>query len=228
MPYKRIQGNIQSQVTRSQQVIHFFNLLIYHASHMLELILAGMLTVALIISMIRLFPELLHLGFSEDLSHGFTEFLEVLFTIVVGVEALKMLCKHTPGSALEVLLFAMARSIVVYHTDLKFITVGILAIAVIFAVRKYLYVHDFDTKPEEGSIFAEIEPDEPLFSHHSRTTVPHDHQPHVDEDGQPVNFLDALAAVPHTIHLHEPEGEKTLYPPCTEQSEEESDPGENQ
>ena len=28
MPYKRIQGNIQTQVTRSQQVLHFFNLLI--------------------------------------------------------------------------------------------------------------------------------------------------------------------------------------------------------
>lgn len=226
MPYKRIQGNIQSQVTRSQQVIHFFNLLIYHTSHMLELILAGMLTVALIISMIRLFPELLHLGMSESLSHGFTEFLEVLFTIVVGVEALKMLCKHTPGSALEVLLFAMARSIVVYHTDLKFITVGILAIAVIFAVRKYLYVHDFDTKPEEGSIFAEIEPDEPLFSHHSHGTVPHAHQPHKDENGQPVNFLDSLSAAPHTIHLHDPESEKTLYPPCTEQPEEPADPAD--
>ena len=86
MPYKRIQGNIQTQVTRSQQVLHFFNLLIYHASHMLELILAGLLTVALLISMLRLFPELLHLVFGKDLSQSFTEFLEVLFTIVVGVE----------------------------------------------------------------------------------------------------------------------------------------------
>lgn len=221
MPYKKIQGNIQKQVTHSQQVVHFFNLLIYHTSHMLELILAGLLTVALVISMIRLFPELLHLAISPDLSHGFTEFLEVLFTIVVGVEALKMLCKHTPGSALEVLLFAMARSIVVYHTDLKFIAVGILAIAVIFAVRKYLYVHDFDTKPEEGSIFAEIEPDEPLFHHHIHT-VPHAHQPHVDEDGRPVNFLDALADTPHSsISLDESEdGEQIFYPPCTEQPDE--------
>ena len=221
MPYKRIQGNIQKQVTRSQQIIHFFNLLIYHTSHMLELILAGLLTVALVVSMVRLFPELLHLAISPDLSHGFTEFLEILFTIVVGVEALKMLCKHTPGSALEVLLFAMARSIVVYHTDLKFIIVGILAIAVIFAVRKYLYVHDFDTKPEEGSIFAEIEPDEPLFHHHIHT-VPHDHQPHMDEDGRPVNFLDALADTPHSsIHLdEEPDDGQVIYPPCSEQPEE--------
>ena len=223
MPYKRIQGNIQTQVTRSQQVLHFFNLLIYHASHMLELILAGLLTVALLISMLRLFPELLHLVFGKDLSQSFTEFLEVLFTIVVGVEALKMLCKHTPGSALEVLLFAMARSIVVYHTDLKFIFIGILAIAVIFATRKYLYVHDFDTKPEEGSIFAEIEPDEPLFSHH-HTTVPHDHQPHVDDNGRPVDFLNAQADEPSPIDLHEPEGKKTLYPPCTEQSEDPEEP----
>ena len=216
MPYKRIQGNIQTQVTRSQQVLHFFNLLIYHASHMLELILAGLLTVALLISMLRLFPELLHLVFGKDLSQSFTEFLE-------GVEALKMLCKHTPGSALEVLLFAMARSIVVYHTDLKFIFIGILAIAVIFATRKYLYVHDFDTKPEEGSIFAEIEPDEPLFSHH-HTTVPHDHQPHVDDNGLPVDFLNAQADEPSPIDLHEPEGKKTLYPPCTEQSEDPEEP----
>lgn len=220
MPYRNINGVVaREQMARRQQAIHIFNLLIYHASHMLELVLAGLLTLALIVAMLRLFPELLLLfDPQESLSAGFNEFLEELFTLVVGVEALKMLCKHTPGSALEVLLFSMARSVVVYHTDLKFITVGILSVAVIFAVRRFLYVHDFDTEPEEGSIFAEISPDEPLFNRRSEM-APHTHQPHIDENGRPVSVLDSSDSDSRRIQLSEPEGRKTQYPPCSEQPE---------
>lgn len=40
---------------------------------------------------------------------SFQAVLEQAFNLVIGIEFIKMLAKHTPGSAIEVLLFAMAR-----------------------------------------------------------------------------------------------------------------------
>ena len=42
-------------------------------------------------------------------------FLERALDIVIGVEFIKMLAKHSPGSSLEVLLYAIARHMVVGH-----------------------------------------------------------------------------------------------------------------
>lgn len=49
-----------------------------------------------------------------------------------------MLAKHTPGSAIEVLLFAIARQMVVEHTSPLENLIGIVTIALIFAIRKFL------------------------------------------------------------------------------------------
>ena len=64
--------------------------------------------------------------------------------LVIGVEFIKMLIKHTPGAAIEVLLYAIARELVVQHTSTWETFVGILAIAAVFAIRKYLFISSFD------------------------------------------------------------------------------------
>ena len=42
-------------------------------------------------------------------------FLQRALDIVIGIEFIKMLAKHSPGSALEVLLYAIARHMIVGH-----------------------------------------------------------------------------------------------------------------
>ena len=64
-----------------------------------------------------------------------------------------MLAKHTPGSAIEVLLFAIARQMVVEHTSPLENLIGIVTIALIFAIRKFLFVPSFG----EHSAFHEEE-----------------------------------------------------------------------
>ena len=54
-----------------------------------------------------------------------------------------MLCKHTPATVIEVLLFAIARQLIVEHTSTLENLVGIISIAILFAVRKYLF-YNFD------------------------------------------------------------------------------------
>ena len=65
------------------------------------------------------------------------------FNLIIGVEFIKMLAKHTPGSAIEVLLFAIARQMVVGHTTPLENLIGIVTIALIFAIRKFLFVPSF-------------------------------------------------------------------------------------
>ena len=58
---------------------------------------------------------------------------------------IKMLAKHTPGSAIEVLLFTISRQLVVEHTTPVENLIGIITIALIFIIRKYLFVPSFGT-----------------------------------------------------------------------------------
>ena len=51
--------------------------------------------------------ELSGLVQDPDASSAFNTFLGHVFNLVIGVEFIKMLSKHTPGSAIEVLLFAI-------------------------------------------------------------------------------------------------------------------------
>ena len=68
----------------------------------------------------------------------FTEFLGNALTLLIGVEFVKMLAKHTAENLLEVLMFAIARQMVVEHLNMVETLIGVVAIAVIFAIRKYL------------------------------------------------------------------------------------------
>ena len=52
-------------------------------------------------------------------------------TLVVGVEFVKMLILHTPESVIEVLLYAVARQIIISHESAMENLVGVLAVALI-------------------------------------------------------------------------------------------------
>ena len=54
-----------------------------------------------------------------------------------------MLCKHTPETVIEVLLFAIARQLIVEHMSIYENLVGIASIAALFATRRYLF-YNFD------------------------------------------------------------------------------------
>ena len=67
----------------------------------------------------------------------------------------KMLAKHSPGSAIEVLLFAIARQMVVEHTSPVENLISIVAILLIFVIRKYLFVPAFGAHMPGADTFSE-------------------------------------------------------------------------
>ena len=67
-------------------------------------------------------------------------FLAEGLLLVIGVELVVMLCLHVPGTLIEVLLFAIARKLILLPKTSGMIDLflGILAIGIIFAIRNYL------------------------------------------------------------------------------------------
>ena len=87
---------------------------IIQASSLLEVLLSGLVLIGLLLSvvpLIRWMPGLLFDGNEAEIR----TFLERSLDIVIGIEFIKMLAKHSPGSSLEVLLYAIARHLVVGH-----------------------------------------------------------------------------------------------------------------
>lgn len=64
-------------------------------------------------------------------------FLSTILSIVVAIEFVKMLLLHTPESVLEVVLYAVARQIILSHDSAMENLIGVLAVCVIFVIRKY-------------------------------------------------------------------------------------------
>ena len=109
----------------------------------IETVVALVVLLAILVAGVRVLFEVKDLVLAPDVDEAFTTFLRSVFNVVIGIEFVKMLAKHSPGSAIEVLLFAIARQMVVEHTSPVENLVSILAILLIFVIRKYLFVPAF-------------------------------------------------------------------------------------
>ena len=129
---------------------------IIQASSLLEVLLSGLVLIGLLLSvvpLIRWMPGLLFDGNEAEIR----TFLERSLDIVIGIEFIKMLAKHSPGSVLEVLLYAIARHMIVGHEDAVQNLVSVGAIALIFIIRKYFFVPSFGYKMPGGEIAPDME-----------------------------------------------------------------------
>ena len=129
---------------------------IISAATLLEILLSGLVLIGLLLSMVPLLqwmPGLLFDGNDVEVSI----FLQRALDIVIGIEFIKMLAKHSPGSVLEVLLYAIARHMIVGHEDAVQNLVSVVAIALIFIIRKYFFVPSFGHKMPGGKIAPDME-----------------------------------------------------------------------
>lgn len=112
----------------------------------LELILALVVVAALLIVLLQI-PSLLAMLWASP--NKFSTFLEKIFEVIIGIEFLKMLYRHDLDSVVEVLLFAVARSLIIEHMPIYFTLCGIVAIAILFVIRKFLFVSAIDKHSED-------------------------------------------------------------------------------
>ena len=99
------------------------------AAIFLVVILAGAILLA-----VNLTGDLIHNPQLVDLNQVLGDAL----ALVVGIEFIKMLVKHAPEAVVEVLLFAIAREMVVTHAGSAETLMGVIAVGIIFLIRHYL------------------------------------------------------------------------------------------
>ena len=132
---------------------------IIQASSLLEILLSGLVLIGLLFSAvppIKWMPGLLFYGNEVEIR----SFLERSLDIVIGIEFIKMLAKHSPGSSLEVLLYAIARHMVVGHESALDNLISVGAIALIFVVRKFFFVPAFGAHLPDGKPAPDLTPNQ--------------------------------------------------------------------
>lgn len=120
----------------------FFQDVIVEVAYYLEIALSVILATAIIFFSLALFHDLFSmLSVDQNVDKLFQTFLARAMTIAVGIELIKMFSKPSPDTLIEVLLFALARQLVIEHGSVSDYLMGIASVAILFAVRKYLFTH---------------------------------------------------------------------------------------
>jgi len=124
-----------------------FHKLILKMPSFLEKIVAAILLLGVIYSCIQLaihvftFHSLAFDAYVEDI-------LLTAFNAIIVIEFIRMLIKHSMNTIVEVLIFAIARGLVVGHEEPVDALIRIVCIGILLLCRKYLF-YEFDFQEEE-------------------------------------------------------------------------------
>jgi hypothetical protein len=139
--------NKETQGDRAHRISGYLE----HLMDVFEIGIAIIVAVGFIMSVVPLVTNIPLLMSHSEGTAAYRHFLESALDLVIGIEFIKMLIKHTPGSVVEVLLFALSRHMVLEGGNALENLLTVCAIAVIFAIRRYLFVESFEfLKGAEG------------------------------------------------------------------------------
>ncbi len=125
------------------------NKVLMNVIHILERIIAVILMIVVAVAAVYLTIDIitgLREGFDEKL---IKTVLEDSFNIIIVLEFIRVLVKHSMGMVVEVLIFALARRLIVTEQAAIEVALTVVVIAVLLACRKFLFVPD-DLKKVEN------------------------------------------------------------------------------
>ncbi|MGI6011247.1 MAG: phosphate-starvation-inducible PsiE family protein [Ruminococcus sp.] len=132
---------------KQKEIFKKTNNIISAATRYMEIFISVVIIAVIILQIVNLIHDAAKTPLLQLDTDYFTAFLAQALNLVVGIEFVKMLCKHTPETVVEVLMFATARQMVVEHLQTWETLIGILAIALLFAIRKYLFLSPGEDDP---------------------------------------------------------------------------------
>ena len=118
---------------------------VYKLAICIETFFAIVIAIVIVLLAVKLITIIFQPGFFVD-EESFSNFLKNALGLVVGVEFVKMLVRHTMDNVVEVLIFAISRHLIVYHLEIWEILIGVLCTAILFAIRKFLVVSSDEEK----------------------------------------------------------------------------------
>lgn len=113
-------------------------------TYILEMVIAILLAIGVLLGLIDLvkyFSEILFATPSETYDI-FQAFLGYALVLIVGVELILMIIHHSTRSILELVLFVIARKMLIYSETMLDLVLGTLAIVLVFVILKFLIPKD--------------------------------------------------------------------------------------
>lgn len=107
---------------------------------LLELIVAVLVLIGILLSIFSLVgnPEVFQLLLTDTAS--FKQYLDQIFTLVIGIEFLVMLCRPSSENVIDVIIFLVARHMIVIDTTPYQDFASVIGVAILCIVRRYLRV----------------------------------------------------------------------------------------
>ncbi len=121
----------------------------FEISYIFELVVSVIVGAAILVFAFKLVTDTWGLAVHTDGVDAMVKVLDDAIILAIGAELIKMLCKHTPETVIEVLAFALARQLIVGHVAAWENLITVISIAILFGVRRYLLKrHDMVETPD--------------------------------------------------------------------------------
>jgi hypothetical protein len=129
--------------------------------HFLEILLAAVAVVFVVIgtwSVVREIPGFFDKAIEMPIGADFEAILSEILLLVVGIEFGIMLVRRTPESLIEVMFFVVARKMLIETKSFTDILIGVIALAILFTIRRYLFGLPFRASSTDSEPTLDSEP----------------------------------------------------------------------
>lgn len=123
-----------------QNIRHKVQHILQSVTFLLEFILAIVVSLIIVMQGVHLVKLFISHVFDSSVTVEYSVFLKESLNIIVGVEFVKMLCQHSMGAVIDVLLFVLARHLVVMEATMMESLLCIVSVSILFAARKFLMI----------------------------------------------------------------------------------------
>ena len=106
-------------------------------AYVLELVMAMFVLFAIGVQTVRVVKEVYHFA-TDSASEGFLELLASILVVVVGIEFFALLCKPGVDRVFEVIVFVLARHMIIYETSALEDLLVVISIAIVGVINIWI------------------------------------------------------------------------------------------
>ena len=110
---------------------------LHTACDVMEIVMVLAVICGIAIAIGTLVPELKIYWDNRLDADAFLLYLDAIFNVVIGIEFMKMLCKPSSANVIEVLVFLIARHMIVGATTPLEDLLSVISIGILFAFRRF-------------------------------------------------------------------------------------------
>ncbi len=147
---EQIQEKVEQKSAQHKSIHHVFKEYMYMLMDFIHCLISVVIVIAIAITLLSI-PE--QISYLTDVgSKSLIGFLEYVINVIIAVELIHVLLHQSLDTIVEILSLAITRELILQQLHTYELLIGVLAIAVLFVIRKYLFISykDRDNRNDPG------------------------------------------------------------------------------